>query len=36
MIHPWLLLVLPCALAGLVLQTWRRNRILRQALLAQS
>jgi len=36
MIHPWLLLVLPCALAGLVLQTWRRNRTLRQALLAQS
>lgn len=32
---PWMLLLLPCGIVAVVMQTWRRNRTLRQALLAQ-
>lgn len=35
MLTPWMLLLLPCAIVAVVLHTWRSNRALRQALLAQ-
>lgn len=36
MLSPWMLLLLPCAIVAVVWQTWRNNRALRQALLAQA
>ena len=35
MLTPWMILLLPCAIAAVVWHTQRRNRALRQALLAQ-